>query len=55
MAENVSNVLQPFWAVPVVAIAGITDPARDGVHRRHFCCVAGDLRGRALADSVIRA
>jgi short-chain fatty acids transporter len=23
MAENVSNMLQPFWAVPVVAIAGI--------------------------------
>jgi short-chain fatty acids transporter len=23
MAENVSNMLQPFWAVPIVAIAGI--------------------------------
>jgi short-chain fatty acids transporter len=23
MAENVSNMLQPFWAVPVVAIAGV--------------------------------
>ena len=23
MAENVSNMLQPFWAVPVVAMAGI--------------------------------
>jgi len=23
VAENVSNMLQPFWAVPVVAIAGI--------------------------------
>ncbi|WP_434666802.1 TIGR00366 family protein [Paraburkholderia sp. A3BS-1L] len=23
MAENVSNMLQPFWAVPLVAIAGI--------------------------------
>ena len=23
MAENVSNMLQPFWAIPVVAIAGI--------------------------------
>jgi short-chain fatty acids transporter len=23
MAENVSNMLQPFWAVPMVAMAGI--------------------------------
>ena len=23
MAENVSNMLQPFWAVPIVAMAGI--------------------------------
>lgn len=23
MAENVANMLQPFWAVPVVAMAGI--------------------------------
>jgi short-chain fatty acids transporter len=23
MAENVTNMLQPFWAVPVVAMAGI--------------------------------
>jgi short-chain fatty acids transporter len=23
MAENVANMLQPFWAVPIVSIAGI--------------------------------
>ena len=23
MAQNVSNMMQPFWAVPIVAIAGI--------------------------------
>jgi short-chain fatty acids transporter len=23
MAENVSNMLQPFWAVPIVAMAGV--------------------------------
>ena len=44
MGESVANMLQPFWALPILAIAGIPDAPSHGLHGRHILHLRNCLR-----------
>ena len=52
MGESVANMIQPFFALPILAIAGIPDAAHDGLYGHH---VSGGADGVRLFVAGARA
>ena len=52
--EGVANMIQPFWALPLLAIAGIVHAPRNGFHGDHVFRITHRLRRVAVAARLAR-